>query len=166
MSKIAPKITLTEKQKTILTMMATSRSLSKSLILRAQIIIHASNGMQNKEIGSKVSLNRLNVGLWRRRWAQAESILLEIEEKEGDNYKYKQKIREIFTDCVRPGAPATFTAEQICQILSVACEKPEDSGLPLSHWSRPALRAELIKRGIVETISVAHLGNFLKSRGY
>ena len=52
MSKIAPKITLTEKQKTILTMMATSRSLSKSLILRAQIIIHASNGMQNKEISS------------------------------------------------------------------------------------------------------------------
>ena len=67
MSKIAPKITLTEKQKTILTMMATSRSLSKSLILRAQIIIHASNGMQNKEISSKVFLNRLNVGLWRRR---------------------------------------------------------------------------------------------------
>ena len=92
MSKIAPKITLTEKQKTILTMMATSRSLSKSLILRAQIIIHASNGMQNKEISSKVFLNRLNVGLWRRRWAQAQSILLEIEEKEGDNYKYKQKM--------------------------------------------------------------------------
>lgn len=61
MSKIAPKITLTENQKTILTMMATSRSLSKSLILRAQIIIHASNGMQNKEISSKVFLNRLNV---------------------------------------------------------------------------------------------------------
>jgi hypothetical protein len=166
MSKIAPKITLTEKQKAILTTMATSRSLSKSLTLRAQIIIHASEGMQNKEISSKVSLNRINVGLWRTRWANSQNILLEMEEKEEENYNYKQKIIEIFTDYLRPGAPAFFTAEQICQILSVACEKPEDSGLPLSHWSLSSLRAELIKRGIVERISVAHLGNFLKSGGH
>ncbi len=87
MSKIAPKITLTEKQKTILTTMVTSRSLSKSLIVRSQIIIHASEGMQNKEISSKVSLNRLNVGLWRRRWSEAQNILREMEEQEEDNYK-------------------------------------------------------------------------------
>jgi len=146
--------------------MATSRSIAKSLILRAQIIIHANEGMQNKEISSKVSLNRINVGLWRRKWFEAQNILLEMEEKEEDNYKYKQKIKEIFTDYPRPGTPATFTAEQICQILSVACEKPEDSGLPLSHWSLSALKAELIKRGIVETISITHLSNFLKSGGH
>lgn len=163
MSKIAPKITLTGKQKSIITTMATSRSLSKSLTLRAQIIIHASEGMQNKEISSKVSLNRITVGIWRRKWSEAQNILLKMEEKEENNYKYKQKIIEIFTDYPRPGAPATFTAEQICQILSVACEKPEDSGIPLSHWSLSSLRVELIKRGIVETISKAHLGNFLKS---
>jgi putative transposase len=166
MSKIAPKITLTEKQKTILTAMSTSRSIAKSRVVRAQIILYASEGMQNKEISSKVPLNRLNVGLWRRRWAEAENVLFEIEKKEKNTSKYKQRINEILTDFDRPGAPATFTPEQICQILSVACEKPENSGIPLSHWSLCALKAEVIKRGIVKTISPAHLGNFLKSREY
>jgi hypothetical protein len=41
----------------------------------------------------------------------------------------------------RPGAPATFTPEQVCAIVALACEPPEKSELPLSHWSqseRPA----------------------------
>ena len=166
MSKVAPAITVTEKQKIILAEMAASRSIAKSLTLRSQIILYAAKGVQNKEISAKVSLNRFNVGVWRGRWFAAQEILGEMERKEEDNYKYKQKIKEILTDVVRPGAPATFTAEQVCQILSIACEKPEDSGLPLSHWSHSALKTELIKRGIVKTISKAHVGNFLKSGGY
>jgi putative transposase len=36
-------------------------------------------------------------------------------------------------DAQRPGGPATFTAEQIVQIVALACEPPEKSGRPISH---------------------------------
>ena len=162
MSHVAPAINLTQKQENILTKISTSRSLPRALIMRAQIILYASQGMQNKDISSKVSLTREMVGVWRKRWSAAQEILLEMERKGEEDRKYKQKINEILSDNEKPGVPAKFTAEQVCQILSVACEKPEDSNLPLSHWSLPALRLEVIKRGIVENISVTHLGRFLK----
>lgn len=161
MSHVAPPINLTQKQENILTKISTSRSLPKSLITRAQIILYASKGLQNKEISSKVSLTREMVGVWRKRWNVAQEILLEME-KEEEELKHKQKINAILSDNEKPGVTPKFTAEQVCQILAVACEKPEDSNLPLSHWSLPALRLEVIKRGIVANISVTHLSRFLK----
>ena len=162
MSHVAPTIKLTQKQANILTKISTSRSLPKSLITRAQIILHASKGLQNKEISPKVSLTREMVGVWRKRWNAAQEILLEMEKKGEEEVKYKQKINAILSDNEKPGVTPKFTAEQVCQILAVACEKPEDSNLPLSHWSLPALRLEVIKREIVANISVTHLSRFLK----
>lgn len=50
--------------------------------------------------------------------------------------------------------------------MSIACERPEDSDLPISHWSLNSLVNEVIKRGIVERISRSHLAIFLKSGGH
>lgn len=162
MSHVAPPITLTSKQKATLTKISTSRSLPQSLVTRSQIILYANEGMQNKDIAPKVSLSRLMVGVWRKRWCTVQPILLAMENEGEEDAKYKQKISEVLSDNEKPGVPPKFTAEQVCQILSVACEKPEDSNLPLSHWSRSALRLEVIKRGIVPNISQTQLGRFLK----
>src|SRR5262249_61176449 len=62
-----------------------------------------------------------------------------------------------------PATPATFTAEQIVQIVAVACEDPADSGRPVSHWTPREVAAEVRKRGIVATISTRSVGRFLKS---
>ena len=62
----------------------------------------------------------------------------------------------------RPGTPATFTPAQICAIMALACEVPENSNLPLSPWSQSELAREAIRRGIVETISHRSIGRFLK----
>jgi putative transposase len=165
MSKVAPKIILTEKQKSILSKFATSRNLSKSTSCRSKIILYSESGMSNKDISVIVSLTRKNVGLWRKKWIKNMDVLLNME-KEEDNHKYINKIKEVLSDNERSGTPAKFSAEAICQIISVACEAPEDSENPLSHWSRSSLRLEVIKRGIVEDISPAHLGRFLKSGKY
>ena len=102
---------------------------------------------------------------WRSRWLKNEQSLLLIDENEiGINYV--RKILEILSDAQRPGAPNTFTAEQVCKIISVACEQPEDSDLPISHWSLSSLADEVIKRGIVERISHSRLAVFLKSGRY
>lgn len=45
--------------------------------------------------------------------------------------------------------------------MALACESPEDSGRPISHWTPRELADETIKRGIVKTISPRHLGRFL-----
>ena len=67
-------------------------------------------------------------------------------------------------DAERPGAPATFTPEQVCAIMALACEPPEESNLPLSHWSQSELAREAVRRGIVENISHGSVGRFLKKR--
>ena len=62
-----------------------------------------------------------------------------------------------------PGAPATFTPEQICAIVALACEQPAaESDLPLSHWSRSELARCAVERGIVDRISNSSVGRFFK----
>jgi len=52
--------------------------------------------------------------------------------------------------------------EQVAQIIAVACENPQACEYPVSHWTTPLLAKEVIKRGIVESISPASVGRFLK----
>ena len=65
-------------------------------------------------------------------------------------------------DAPRSGAPPTYTPEQVCAIMALACEPPEQSDLPLSHWSQSGLAREAVKRGIVDSISHGSVGRFLK----
>jgi putative transposase len=67
------------------------------------------------------------------------------------------------SDQPRSGTPPKFTAEQIVQITAVACEAPSKSGRPVSHWTPSELADEVVKRQIVESISVSSVGRFLKS---
>jgi putative transposase len=68
----------------------------------------------------------------------------------------------VLGDLPRAGCGGTFTAEQIARILAVACEPPENSGRPVTHWTSRELADEAIERGIVPTISARHGGRFLK----
>ena len=38
---------------------------------------------------------------------------------------------------------------------------PEDYGRPISHWTARELADEIIKRGIIESISIRHVGRLL-----
>jgi len=72
-------------------------------------------------------------------------------------------IVEALTDHPRSGTPATFTAQQIVQMVAVACEDPTDAGRPLSHWTPREVADAVRNRGMVETISTRSVGRFLKS---
>ena len=50
--------------------------------------------------------------------------------------------------------------------MSIALEKPEDSGLPITNWSETEIAKEAAKRNIVETISQRSVGRFLKRGGH
>ena len=75
----------------------------------------------------------------------------------------REAIEEVLSDLPRAGCGGTFTAEQIAQIMAVACEPPENSGRPVTHWTPRELADEVIERGIVPSISVRHVGRFLKA---
>ena len=61
----------------------------------------------------------------------------------------------------RSGRPDTFTAEQICSLTALACEKPQDHGRPITHWTGWELAAELKEKGIVSSISARHVNRLL-----
>ena len=77
-------------------------------------------------------------------------------------HRLREAIVDVLSDAPRPGAPATFTAEQVSQIVALACEPPKLSGRPISHWTLRELRDEAIVRKIVTAISVSQVGRFLQ----
>ena len=74
-------------------------------------------------------------------------------------------IEDALGDAPRPGGPATFSPQQIVGIVAVACEPPEKSGRPGSHWTHAELADEVKKRRIVQDISPRSVGRFLKGSG-
>jgi putative transposase len=108
-------------------------------------------------------LNRGTVHIWRQRWLALAPKLEQIEADGGSDKALTTRIVEALTDHPRSGTPAIFTAEQIVQMVAVACEAPADSGRPVSHWTPREVAEEVRKRGIVETISTRSVGRFLKS---
>lgn len=74
-------------------------------------------------------------------------------------------ILDSLSDKPRPGAPPDFTAEQVTQIIALACSTPRDCGVELSHWTPGALAREAVKRKIVDSISPASVWRFFKRGG-
>ena len=77
----------------------------------------------------------------------------------------REAIEEVLSDLPRAGCGGKFTADQIALILATACEPPDKSGRPVTHWTSRELADKVIKRGIVATISVRQVGRFLKDGG-
>lgn len=70
---------------------------------------------------------------------------------------------ERLEDLPRPGAPARITADQRRQIEAMACEDPADSKGPISQWTSREIADEVMKRGIVDSISPRHAARLLKT---
>src|SRR5271155_5355720 len=112
------------------------------------MILLAAGGTGVYETARQVGVWPKVVRHWRARWLSAPAAT---------------SIAARLADAPRPGAPATFTPEQICAIVALACEHPAaESDLPLSHWSRSELARRAIERGIVEHISNSSVGRFFK----
>lgn len=158
----ARKLIVTERQQSTLRTMARSSTCPQAIAMRARMILLAFDGLSNEEIADRVGCERHAVGPWRHRWADAFQRLVLIECCEKPS-ALPSAITALLSDLPRSGCPGKFTAEQITRILAIACETPEDSGRPVTHWTPRELADEAVKRGIVESISARHVGRFLKS---
>ena len=156
----AAKIRVSERQQVLLEGLSRSRTVSKSISQRATIVLLGFQGLLNEQISLQVGMNRQQVGVWRQRWRDAWDALCLWECT--DSHRLRGGILEVLSDAPRPGAPGTFTAEQVSEIVALACEPPELSGRPINRWTLRELRDEAIGRGIVQTISIAQLGRYLQ----
>ncbi len=165
MTRIAKKITLTEKQEQTLRSLSNGRTVRAHLQQRASILLYCSEGKTNLEIMGELGVHKKTISKWRNHWSRNKEKLLAIENKE-QGIARQRSIERVLSDAPRSGTPCKFTAEQICLVMNVACESPEENGLPLSHWSLSSLADELVKRKIVDSISTSQLQVFLKSGKY
>jgi len=127
------------------------RSLPQQLALRARIVLAAADDQNNSQIARSLNLETDTVRLWRNRWLSFAFIPLS-----------DLSLDERLSDVPRSGRPIQITAEQRCQIVALACEAPKDAGRPISQWTGREIADEVIKRGILPTISARHASRLLK----
>jgi transposase len=152
----AEPIVLTAAQEQVLTRLVRAHTTPRKLAERARMILLAAAGTGVRETARQLGVWPKTVRHWHRRWrTAAESV---PQAKAG-----AASVAQRLADAPRTGAPATFTPEQICAIVALACEQPAaESDLPLSHWSRSELARCAAERGIVDRISNSSVGRFFK----
>jgi len=160
-----PAITLSPTQRDILTHLARRATGEHRLVRRSQIILTLAAGANNEQAGRELGLHPQCIRLWRARWLAAAPRLEALEAEGSTPPALTRAVEAVLADAPRPGTPPTFSAEQLCQIMALACERPEEAGRPVTHWTPPELAAEAVKRGIVDRISARTVGRVLK-RGH
>ena len=141
-------IVMTAGQEQVLTRLLRAHTTPQKLAERAQLILLAAAGTGVRATARQLGIWPKTVRHWLGRWRAATAAT---------------PVAQRLADAPRPGTPATFTPEQICAIVALACEKLADEvDLPLSHWSRSELARCAIERGIVDRISNSSVGRFFK----
>lgn len=153
-------VTLTERQRALLERLARRQTSPAALVRRARIVLRAVEGERNERMARELGCAREQVRVWRGRWVEASERLAALEESGACERELMAAVAAALADRPRSGRPPTFTAEQVCQILALACEEPTDSGREGTHWTPRELAEEAVRRGIVETISARTVGRF------
>jgi transposase len=119
---------VSDEEREILGQMARARTLGAGLVRRAQIVLHALEGLNAPEIGARMDLGGVTVRHWLKRF----------------NARGLQGLEED----VRTGRPPTYSAEQRSTVINTALTRPADLGLPFASWTLDRLVAYLAGQGI------------------
>ena len=118
--RIATAIILTPAEKAKMERFSASRSVSQKLRERAQIVLLAAEGLQNKEISERTGHDEPKIGRWRKRYAE-------------------QGLDGIIKDKTRPGRIKAISPAKRSHIIKLTVEsKPKGS----THWSRTTMAKE------------------------
>jgi transposase len=128
-------IRLTDEEKAILQQWSRSRSTEARLVERAQIVLMASDGVENKDIAGELGITRATVSRWRNRFAE-------------------RGIAGIEKDGPRGGRPPKARDQLVRKIIEMTTQqKPANA----THWSTRTL-AEVLgtNRSMVSRVWRAH----------
>ena len=111
--RVAPPLTLTSEERQRLESWARGRSTPHRLVLRAQIVLRAAEGAQNKQIAEELGTQRNTCALWRNRF-------------------HRLRLAGIEQDAPRPGGPLRLPDATIRAIVhDTLHSKPPNA----THWS-------------------------------
>jgi putative transposase len=156
-------VSLSTRLRGLLRQIRQRQTASQRLVRRVTVLLALADSPCVEAVALRLGLNRLSVRLWRDRWLVDAPALEQAVQDQASDARLLALIEQVLDDAPRSGRPATFSPEQIVQIVAVACEPPEKSGRPISHWTPRELADEVQKRQIVSTISPRTVGRFLKT---
>lgn len=162
MPKQSPRIDLTDAQRAVLEPLSRARARPARLVERANIVLLAADGATDGEVAKALHIDVQRARRWRHRWLERLEPVSAAEEAGTSGADFTALVEAALSDGKRCGGPPKFSAEQVAQLISLACEPPADSGLPITHWTPAELAREAVKRSIVESISPRHLDRILK----
>ena len=138
MARKALSIILSEEDQKELEKIVRKRAAEHRSVIRAQIILMATKGLQNKAIAQRLHIESDTVCLWRKRFA-------------------KQGLPGL-RDIEKPGRPDIYTPEDKLKIISTSCQSPRAA----THWTLRDLTQE-INRQTKKKMSHMTVQRILKS---
>ena len=114
-----PAINLAGEVKEQLQSMSRSRSLPHGLVRRANIILMAAEGLNNKNIAHKIGLSAAVVGMWRKRFLD-------------------QGLMGLYEEA-KPGGPRSISDEQVARLIRKTLNKKPKNG---THWTCRSIAKE------------------------
>jgi transposase len=132
---------LSESEEAQIEKLAHSRTASARLVERASIIWLSSQGWWVPEIAEHLRINAETVRQWVKR--------------------FNEEGLDGLRDKPRAGRPATYTAEQVAEVVAASLTNPQDLDLPFGSWTLDRLAAYLteqkgipIKRSRIDEILI------------
>lgn len=108
--------------------LARSRRRGAGLVRRAQIILHAVEGLTAPEIAARMDLCGKTGRFWLAR--------------------FNERGLDGLEEDVRSGRPPTYSAEERSAVIRAALTRPAELGLPFACWTLDRLVADLSEHGI------------------
>lgn len=122
--RVAPQVVLTDEQRTVLQRCSRGRTTPARLVRRAQIVLLASEGKENREIAEELDIERTIVGRWRRRFVAEGLPGIEKDAPRGGRLPSKRqqlapRIVEVTTQQTPPNA-THWTTNTLARHLGVS----------------------------------------------
>lgn len=133
---------LTAEERTAIEKLARSRTEEARLVERAQIVLRLADGERPSHVAAHLRISRPKVYVWLKRF----------------NAFGVSGLR----DDARSGRPATYTPDEVSELIAAALTKPQELELPFASWTLDRLQTYLneqkgipIKRSRIDEILVA-----------
>lgn len=164
---------MTEYQIKFFQQLSRRTTIQKNIGQRSEIILLHVCGTPKKKIARDLSIDVRTVRKWTTRWDTAAPVMKSIEEQLENTddralalHLYQQHLYDILEDAPRPGTPKCFSAEQVAQIVALACELLDSSNEAVSHRTQQQIAEEAVSRGIVPSISQPTICLILKNSSH
>jgi transposase len=138
--RVAPAIELTKEQEGELRRLARSKRTSVRLALRAQIVLLAAQGQQNKDIAQQLGIGRVQVARWRERYLESgvQGIERDLPRGAPPVKVDVAKLVELTTQST-PEASTHWSTRKMAAVLEVS------PSTVMRHWQANGLKPHLVR---------------------